>query len=298
MTAKGQKLFAFGEFYDSDINTQANYLRKYGLPSLLDFAFQNRALSFASGATPSNLADLYARDNLFVAKQKSPYDMVTFLGNHDMGRAAHLLNQSGTTRSQSVLLAHDLMFLSRGIPSVYYGDEVGMIGTGGDKSARQDMFPTQVSWWRSEDRVFGSAIGTGSSLTLSTPLTTRITTLNALRKAHPALASGSQTTRLVDGNVLALSRFDKNTKTEYLVAFNSGSSPRAVKLSTSTPSSSWQNLLGSGSLTSSVSGEISVTVPARSTLVYKAASPIPLADSLETVSLTTAIDSALSLIHI
>ena len=292
MTAKGQKLFAFGEFYDSDINTQANYLRKYGLPSLLDFAFQNRALSFASGATPNNLADLYARDNLFVAKQKSPYDMVTFLGNHDMGRAAHLLNQSGTTRSQSVLLAHDLMFLSRGIPSVYYGDEVGMIGTGGDKSARQDMFPTQVSWWRSEDRVFGSAIGTGSSLTLSTPLTTRITTLNALRKTHPALASGSQTTRLVDGNVLALSRFDKNTRTEYLVAFNSGSSSRAVKLSTSTPSSSWQNLLGSGSLTSSVSGEISVTVPARSTLVYKAASPIPLADSLETVSLTTAIDSA------
>jgi hypothetical protein len=97
---------------------------------------------------------------------------------------------------------------------------------------------------------------------------------------------------LVDGNVLALSRFDKNTRTEYLVAFNSGSSSRAVKLSTSTPSSSWQNLLGSGSLTSSVSGEISVTVPARSTLVYKAISPIPLADSLETVSLNTALDSA------
>jgi len=29
-------------------------------------------------------------------------------------------------------------------PTVYYGDEKGMTGSGGDKAARQDMFPTQV----------------------------------------------------------------------------------------------------------------------------------------------------------
>ena len=122
-------------------------------------------------------------------------------------------------------------------------------------------------------------------------MTVRITTLNALRKAHPALASGSQTTRLVDGNVLAFSRFDKNSRTEYLVAINSGSSARSVKLSTSTPNSGWQNLLSSGSLTSSVSGELSLTIPARSTLVYKAQNPLPVAENLETVSLNTAVDS-------
>ncbi|MFN5558708.1 MAG: alpha-amylase family glycosyl hydrolase, partial [Rhodoluna sp.] len=292
MNAKGQKLFAFGEFYDSDIYSQANYLRKYGLPSVLDFAFQNRALSFAAGSGSNNLADLYANDNRFVTKQKSPYDMVTFLGNHDMGRAAHLLNQSGTTRSQSMLLAHDVMFLSRGIPSVYYGDEVGMIGLGGDKAARQDMFPSQVSSWRTEDRVFGSAIGTGSSLTVATPLTSRITTLNMLRKTHPALASGSQTTRLVDGNVLAFSRFDKNTRTEYLVAFNSGSSSRSIKLATATPNSSWQNLLSTGTVTSSVSGEISLTIPARATVIFKSLSPLPEANTIEQVSLNTVVDSA------
>lgn len=292
MDSKGQKLFAFGEFYDSDINTQANYLRKYGLPSLLDFSFQNRALYFAGGSASGNLADLFASDNRFIAKDKSPYDMVTFLGNHDMGRAAYLLNQSGATRSQSVLLAHDIMFLSRGIPSVYYGDEVGMIGTGGDKAARQDMFPSQVSWWRSEDRVFGGSIGTGSSLTVSTPLTSRITTLNSLRKTHPALANGSQTTRLVDGNILAFSRFDKNSRTEYLVAFNSGSTARSIKLQSSTPNATWQNLLGSGSISSTVSGELSLSIPARSSLVYKALSPLPLADNIEQVTLATTVDSA------
>ena len=38
-----------------------------------------------------------------------------------------------------------LMYLSRGNPVVYYGDEQGFIGDGGDQDARQDMFPSQVA---------------------------------------------------------------------------------------------------------------------------------------------------------
>lgn len=292
MNSKNQKLFAFGEFWDDNIYTQANYARKYGLPSALDFSFQTKSLSFISGGAASNIGDVFNQDNLFVAKDKSPYNLVTFLGNHDKGRAAYLLNQSGSTRSQSVLLGHDLMFLTRGIPSVYYGDEVGMIGTGGDKAARQDMFPTQVSWWRSEDRVFGGSIGTGSSLGITTPLTSRITLLNSLRKAHPALASGSQTIRLSDGNCLVVSRFDAQSKTEYVVAFNSANAARTVTISTATPLTSWQALIGSASPTSNASGEISISIPARSTLVLKANGPIPQADENLLVGLNTAIDSA------
>ena len=52
-----------------------------------------------------------------------------------------------------VLLGYDLMYLMRGAPTVYYGDEVGMMGRGGDQAARQDMFPTQVQDWQTEDRV-------------------------------------------------------------------------------------------------------------------------------------------------
>src|SRR2546430_4605491 len=54
-----------------------------------------------------------------------------------------------------VELGYDLMYLFRGAPTVYYGDEVGMIGRGGDQQARQDMFPTQVQEWRSEERRVG-----------------------------------------------------------------------------------------------------------------------------------------------
>jgi glycosidase len=291
MALKNQKLFAYGEYYDSNTGTLANYMRKYGLPSLLDFAFQDKALQFASGGPSSNLSPVLDNDNNFITKTKSPYDLVTFLGNHDMGRAAWLLNQTGTTRAGSLLLAHDLMFLTRGIPSVYYGDEVGMIGTGGDKAARQDMFPTQVSQWKSEDRVWGSAIGTGSSLTAVTPLTTRITQLNALRKLYPALATGSETTRVVDSNVLALSRFDSTDRREYVVAFNSGSTAKTVKIPTSTPSSSWQALLTGSTLNSSATGELSVSVAARGTVIYRANNQLPLANDTMSMTLTAQLNT-------
>lgn len=284
MSAKNQKLFAYGEYYDSNTGTLSNYMRKYGLPSLLDFAFQNKALGYAAGGLSSNLSEVLDNDNNFITKTKSPYDLVTFLGNHDMGRAAWLLNQTGTTRAESLLLAHDLMFLTRGIPSVYYGDEVGMIGSGGDKASRQDMFPTQVSQWKFEDRVWGNAIGTGSSLTAVTPLTTRITQLNELRKQHPALATGSETIRLVDSNVLAISRFDKTDRREYVVAFNSGNAAKTIKVPTATPTSTWQALLTGSTVTSSATGEITLSVPARGTVIYRANNQLPLAN--ENVSIT------------
>ena len=37
------------------------------------------------------------------------------------------------------------MYFSRGNPVVYYGDEQGFTGSGGDQDARQDMFPSQVA---------------------------------------------------------------------------------------------------------------------------------------------------------
>ena len=40
-------------------------------------------------------------------------------------------------------LAHALMYFSRGNPVLYYGDEQGFTGAGGDQDARQDMFPSQ-----------------------------------------------------------------------------------------------------------------------------------------------------------
>ena len=61
------------------------------------------------------------------------------------------------------------MYLSRGNPVIYYGDEQGFIGDGGDQLARQDMFPSQVAEYNDDD-----LIGTDAT-------TRRV----ELRPAHP-----------------------------------------------------------------------------------------------------------------
>ena len=79
----------------------------------------------------------------------TPTALPTFLGNHDMGRIGYFLRRQPGADDAELLqrdqLAHALMFLTRGQPVVYYGDEQGFTGDGGDKDARQDMFASQVA---------------------------------------------------------------------------------------------------------------------------------------------------------
>ena len=35
------------------------------------------------------------------------------------------------------------MLTARGVPTIYYGDEQGFVGDGGDQDAREDMFASQ-----------------------------------------------------------------------------------------------------------------------------------------------------------
>ena len=153
---------------------------------------------------------------------------------------------------------------------------VGMIGSGGDKASRQDMFSTMVRIWKEEDRVWGDPIGIRSSLNLVTPLTTRLTTLNKLRADHPALASGPQILRKQSGNVMINSKIDTANRIEYIVAFNSSTKPQKVTAQIATKSASFTTLLGtSGKVSSTSSGSITLTVPAYSTLVLKANKSYP-----------------------
>ncbi len=77
------------------------------------------------------------------------YSLVTFLGNHDLGRIGYFFsNDVGSASNEELLardiLAHAVLFFTRGIPAVYYGDEQGFSGNGGDIAAREDMFGSKV----------------------------------------------------------------------------------------------------------------------------------------------------------
>ncbi len=136
--------FMFGEVYDADAAKTSPYVRKTDLSSVLDFGFQSQATSFAAGNSAKGLSQLFTGDDRYTTPDSNAYALPTFLGNHDMGRIGSFL-KSTDSPVQRDKLAHELMYLTRGQPVVYYGDEQGFAGSGGDKDARQSLFASQVT---------------------------------------------------------------------------------------------------------------------------------------------------------
>jgi len=271
----------FGEVFNGDTLELVPYVRDRGLPTLLDFPLQDQLVGFASGERGARgIASVLGDDDYFQRADGVTYTPPTFLGNHDMGRVGLLLRQrsgSAATLLQRDLLAHSLLYLLRGAPVVYYGDEVGMIGAGGDKLARQDMFPTGVAAWRSEPRVGSPPIGTGSSLTVRDhPVAAHLKRLALLRKAHPALSTGATAVRVADGPRLAVSRFDPQSRHEYVAAFNAGTTRATMTVTTATPEKEWEVLLGPAqTLLSSPAGRLTVSVPPLETVLVRALAAVP-----------------------
>ena len=294
--AKNPNVFAFGEVFDSSQDVLSAFVRQRGLPSVIDFGFQSDAVLYAGGdGDAGNLLYVLRQDDKYTTATKNAYNLVTFLGNHDMGRVAYMLLKSGAkadTLLASALFAHDLMFLTRGTPSVYYGDEVGMIGFGGDKAARQDMFSTQNVEWQREARVTGGPIGSKSALTDTTnPIFVRIQKLNELRAKYPALATGAQIVRGADGPIMVSSRIDAADKREFLVGFNNSTSAKTLTVKTSSPLTQFTSVWGdSAPVTSDASGTITVTVGARAAAVLRADAQLPQPTTSVKPALRVAID--------
>ncbi len=272
----------FGEVTLNDVVDLAPYVRNRGLPQVLDFPFQDVAAAYAAGATGSKGVGFRIQDDdYFRTGNGVDPAFPTFLGNHDMGRAAQqiLAQAPGLTPAQllqHVLLGYDLLYLLRGAPVVMYGDEVGMIGTGGDKAARQDMFPTKVSDWQTEQRVGSPPIGTGSSFDVTAnPIEARLTELGKLRDEYPALSTGGSIVRLARNGVLVVSRIDAATGTELVAAFNNGTSAAKVTVTTATPGTAWSVVDGSGTAAPGSGATLTLTIPAVSAILARPAGAIP-----------------------
>ena len=270
----------FGEVFIRDSVALAPYVRDRGLPNVLDFPLQEPVVRYAAGVVgPGAIVNRLADDDYFATPAGVAHTPPTFLGNHDIGRAALNILAAGAPSArllERVLLGYSLLYLLRGAPVVYYGDEVGMVGGGGDKEARGDMFPTQVAAWRAEPRVGGAPIGAGSSFDLDSPVTAGLRRLNELRAEHGALATGATVVRRSRGNVLVVSRIDRAAGREYLALFNTGTGAARMTFPTSTPRSEWTRLLGRPSAVSSTrTGALTLTLPAVSASLLQATRRVP-----------------------
>jgi len=269
----------FGEVTLNDAIDLSAYARDRGVPQLLDFPFQQVASSYAAGASGAKgIAQRLEDDDYFRLPDGSDPAFATFLGNHDIGRAAQqILSQSPGLEPDAllrrVLLGYDVLYLLRGAPVVMYGDEVGMTGSGGDKAARQDMFPTQVPEWRTETRVGSLPIGAGSSFDVTdNPIEAQMRALSGLRDRYPALSTGASVVRYASGPVLVVSRIDASTGTELLAAFNNGDGSATVTVPVGTPGTSWTTEFGSGTANASGS-RVTLTIPGVSAMLVKPAAP-------------------------
>jgi glycosidase len=270
----------FGEVTLTDDIALSEFVRDRGLPSVLDFPFQDAAAGFAAGTTGAKaLASRLEDDDYFRGPSGTAPTPPTFLGNHDMGRAAYQILQHGAAQDAKLLprveLGYDLLYLLRGAPVVYYGDEVGMIGRGGDQAARQDMFPTQVAEWKTQPRVGSPPIGSGSSFDVTNPIEGELRSLGALRDTAPALSKGATIVRAASKNVFVVSRIDRAARREYLVAFNTAGATK-VTVPTATPSAHWTPLLGTPTeAASDANGRASLVLPALSAVAYRANAELP-----------------------
>ncbi|MCF6521898.1 pullulanase-type alpha-1,6-glucosidase [Streptomyces sp. JJ36] len=290
--------FMFGEVYSSDVTTTAPYVTRGGLDATLDFPFQEAARSFASrGGSAREVAEVFAQDYRYTTGRANAYEQVTFLGNHDMGRIGTFVRRDNPDADDAELLrrdtlAHELMFLTRGNPVVYYGDEQGFTGAGGDKDARQTLFASQTPDYLDDDQLGTDRTHAQDAYDTGHPLYRSIARLSELTQEHPALRDGVQAERYAaaGAGVYAASRFPADPDApahEYLVAVNNAEEKRTVTLHTDSPETTFRQLYGGDAAPrSDTSGTVGVTVPALSAVVLRAAAPVPAADGGPSVSLT------------
>lgn len=274
------EFFMFGEVYDADPTKLSPYVRDTDMDSVLDFTYQSAAAAFADGSGPRVLQRLFDGDAYYTTPTKNAHALPTFLGNHDMGRLGYVVKgrEDALQRSE---LAHSLMYLTRGQPVVYYGDEqgfVGSVGDGKDKNSRQSLFDSQVAEFRDQALLDGSS-GAGDHYGTDGALYTHIAGLAALRSAHPALSDGAQVEQHVaaGAGVYAFSRVDTaaDAPAEYLVAVNNATTESTVELTALTPDATFAPLYGTdATATSGADGTVAVTVPALGAVVLQAQSPL------------------------
>ncbi|CAN5866325.1 hypothetical protein BH24ACT15_BH24ACT15_26490 [soil metagenome] len=288
-TLGNDDFFVFGEVYDSNPEFVSHYTTEGRLQAAVDFGFQGTATGFAKGGATTGLRNFFASDDWYIDNDSNAYSLPTFLGNHDMGRIGSFLREDGYDEQELLVrdqLAHTLMYLTRGQPVVYYGDEQGFSappgvpGGPGDQRAREDMFPSQVPLYNSYDLIGTDATTAQENYDPGHPMYDHIADLAALREAHPALADGAQVHRYAssDAGIYALSRVDADEQREYVVAINNATTQQSATFDTFSSKTTFRQLWPDASkrtkLRSDTEGRVSVTVPPLSAVVYRAERPI------------------------
>ncbi|MEU4420823.1 alpha-amylase family glycosyl hydrolase [Actinoplanes sp. NPDC024001] len=290
-----REFFMFGEVFDTSRSFTSQYTTRNRMQAVIDFPFQDAARNFASRSRPtSDLGAFFAADDWYTDADSNVYQLPTFLGNHDMGRIGTFVvtDNPGAGDAEWVArdrLAHELMYFSRGNPVVYYGDEQGFTGPGGDQDARQTMFASRVPEYLDDDLLGTGATHAQDNFVPSHPLYRTISGLAALTRQHPALRDGAHQHRFATdaSGVYAFSRIDRGQQREYLVALNNSEQTQSANIETYAGKRTFQLIYGTGParVRSAADRTLSLTVPPLSAVVYALDGRIPKSKAAPAISL-------------
>jgi glycosidase len=251
-------LTTIGEVFHPDPSVTSFFVggvRRYdgidsGLSTVFDFPlfFALRDVLLRN-APVGRIADVLRHDALYV----HPEVLVPFFANHDVPRFASAEGSSSAKQK----LAFGLTLTLRGIPEIYYGDEIGMPG-GGDPDNRRD-FPG--GWIGDSNDAFTQAGRTREQQEIFS----YVQALLGLRREHAALHGGRLWHLASDESSYVFVR--ESEEERLVVAFNNSGQTKDLRIplkDTPAQKAAETSLLFGEAKAEFVGNEIHMTMPAQS----------------------------------
>jgi glycosidase len=206
-------------------------------------------------APAGRIANILRQDSVY----SRPDALVTFFANHDVPR---FTSAPGSSLAKNKL-AFGLTLTLRGIPELYYGDEIGMSG-GGDPDNRRD-FP---GGWKEDSASAFTAAGRSRD---QQELFNYTQTLLRLRREHEALRRGRMWHLSSDDTSYAFLR--QSDDETLVVAFNNSTEPRSMEISladTPIQKITTVRVLFGATQAEAARGALRITMPAQSLSILAA----------------------------
>jgi len=225
-----------------------------GLSTVFDFPlfFAIRDV-LLQGVPVGRIANVLRQDTLY----PHPEWLVPFFANHDVPR---MISEPGSS-PEKVLCAFALTLTLRGIPELYYGDEIGMPG-GSDPNNRHD-FP---GGWPGDSRNAFTEQGRAPE---QQRIFAAVQKLLTVRREHAALRTGKLFHLFSDNATYAFLR--QTDEERLVVVFNNEKTQRILEVPQSaTPAENAQSvhvLYGEAFATSN-GKELKITAPAQSVSIF------------------------------
>jgi len=224
-----------------------------GLDSLLDFPlFYPIRHAFAEGKPIDEIPKTLAKDYLYT----NPEILVTLLGGHDDGR---FMSETGATIA-GLKLANAFVLTTRGVPQLYYGDELAL--EGGDEPTTRGDFP---GGFGGDAR---NAFSAGGRTKDQQELFEYIKRLTTLRREYEALRTGELVNLYVSEQQYAYARRGKSGTVVIVINNENDAATIEVDVSRIASSGLLKDQLGVSQPAQINEGRLRVNLPKRSAAIF------------------------------